>query len=80
VAELKRFFVEQSFRCKGIASMLLDSIECVAKERGIGVIRLETGPRQPAAIGLYRKFGYSEIESYGEYAGCEHSYCMEKKL
>lgn len=79
-AELKRFFVEKPFRGKGIATAVLDFIEGRARELGIGVIRLETGPRQPEAIGLYRKFGYREIQPYGEYAGCEYSYCMEKSV
>lgn len=80
VAELKRFFVESSFRSKGIATLILNFIEDAAKRSGVRVMRLETGPKQPAAIGLYRKFGYSRIECYGPYAGCEHSYCMEKPL
>lgn len=80
VAELKRFYVESSFRNKGIASLILDHIEHAAKKAGIAVMRLETGPRQPAAIALYRKYGYRQIALYGEYTGCEHSYCMEKRL
>jgi putative acetyltransferase len=79
-AELKRFFVERSFRGKGIASLILEHIEAAARRSGVAVMRLETGPKQPAAIALYRKFGYREIERYGEYAGCAHSYCMEKPL
>lgn len=80
VAELKRFYVESPFRNKGIASLILDYIESAAKSAGIRVMRLETGPKQPAAIRLYRKFGYRRIENYGPYAGCEHSLCMEKPL
>lgn len=80
VGELKRFYVEDSFRGRGIASLILEFIESKAREAGIAVMRLETGPKQPEAIALYRKFGYREIEAYGEYVGCEHSYCMEKKL
>ena len=80
VAEIKRFFVESSFRGRGIASLILEFLEGKAREAGIMRMRLETGPKQPEAIGLYRKFGYREIEAYGEYAGCEHSYCMEKAL
>jgi putative acetyltransferase len=79
-AELKRFFVEQSFRGRGIASLILDFIEGKAREAGVTLMKLETGPKQPEAIGLYKKFGYRKIEPYGEYIGCEHSYCMEKKL
>ncbi len=80
VAELKRFFVEPSFRGRGIASMILDFVEGSALKAGVATMRLETGPKQPEAIGLYRKSGYREIEPYGEYIGCEYSYCMEKEL
>lgn len=79
-AELKRFFVEKDFRGKGIAGMMLQFLEGKAREQGFMVVKLETGPKQPEAIGLYRKYGYKEIEAYGEYVGCEHSYCMEKVL
>lgn len=80
VAELKRFFVEKPFRSRGIASLLLNFVEGKAREAGMSVIRLETGPKQPEAIGLYSKFGYKQIALYGEYTDCEYSYCMEKKL
>lgn len=80
LGELKRFYVEETFRGKGIASVLLETVENIARQAGIAAIRLETGPMQPAAIGLYLKFGYREIKPYGEYVGCEHSYCMEKQI
>lgn len=80
VAELKRFFVERPFRNRGIASLILRFIEEKAAEAGVHTVRLETGPRQPEAIGLYRKFGYKEIPLFGEYVNSEHSCCMEKKL
>ncbi len=78
--ELKRFFVDKTFRNKGIASKVLTYLETKAREKGCTVIKLETGPEQPEAIGLYKKFGYIEIPAYGEYVGCEYSVCFEKKL
>jgi hypothetical protein len=41
---------------------------------------LETGKRQPEAIGLYEKSGYKAIPNYGQYAGVENSVCFEKEL
>jgi putative acetyltransferase len=79
-AELKRFFVDAAYRRRGIAKRLLDFLEQQASAMGFETILLETGPKQPEAIALYRQFGYLEIESYGDYAGCPHSYCMEKQL
>jgi hypothetical protein len=41
---------------------------------------LETGPRQPDAIALYRGAGFVEIPLFGEYVGGEFSVCMAKDL
>jgi hypothetical protein len=41
---------------------------------------LETGKRQPEAIGLYKKNGYKLIPNYGQYAEVENSVCFEKEL
>jgi putative acetyltransferase len=79
-AELKRFYVDPVLRGRGIATRLLGYLESKARQAGVASLRLETGPKQPAAIALYRKCGYTEIEAYGEYVGCPHSYCMEKSL
>lgn len=78
--ELKRFFVDCNYRKKGIASKILSFLECKAKYKGYSSIKLETGPFQPEAIGLYRKFGYVDIELYGEYVNSKYSLCFEKIL
>ena len=49
-------------------------------ELGYAAALLETGKRQPEAIGLYRKFGYQIIANYGPYRGMENSLCMQKLL
>ena len=41
---------------------------------------LETGVRQPEALGLYASAGFERIELYGEYVGSELSVCMAKAL
>ena len=79
-AELKRFYVRPEFRGRGVASGILRFLENQAKVQGFLSIKLETGPKQPEAIGLYRKFGYTEIEAYGEYIGSIYSYCMGRTL
>ncbi|MDJ0714271.1 MAG: hypothetical protein QNJ54_08610 [Prochloraceae cyanobacterium] len=43
-------------------------------------MKLETGDRQPEALGLYASLGYKQIPNFGEYIGDPHSICMEKKL
>jgi GNAT superfamily N-acetyltransferase len=78
--ELKRFFVRNAHRRKGIASGILHLLESSAKKQGYSIIKLETGPKQPEALHLYKKFGFYEIENFGEYINSKYSICFEKKL
>jgi ribosomal protein S18 acetylase RimI-like enzyme len=48
---------------------VLAGLEEAALERGWRTLRLETGPRQPEAIGLYERAGYRSIGSFGAYIG-----------
>ena len=78
--EVKRMFVLKGFRSRGIAQLVLGSLEDWSLELGMEKCILETGKRQPEAISLYRKTGYSIIPNYGQYKGVENSVCMEKEL
>ncbi|GAA3413021.1 GNAT family N-acetyltransferase [Paenibacillus hodogayensis] len=78
--ELKRIFVDPAYRNKGIASRLLSFLEQEAARAGFTAAVLETGIMQPESIGLYKKFGFVEIERFGEYADSLSSICMGKKL
>lgn len=78
--EVKRMFVSPGNRNKGIASKILSELENWACELSYSKCVLETGKRQPEAIGLYKKNGYKLIPNYGQYAGVENSVCFEKKL
>jgi len=69
VAEVKRMFVVPAARGRGVSKAVLTALEDVARERGWTTLRLETGPRQPEAIGLYTAAGYRPIEAFGAYAG-----------
>lgn len=80
VAEIKRMFVPELHRGKGIASAVLQELERWAAELGYTALVLETGKAQPEAIRLYQKSGYTPIPNYGQYAGIENSVCMTKKL
>jgi phosphoribosyl-ATP pyrophosphohydrolase/phosphoribosyl-AMP cyclohydrolase len=67
-AEVKRMYVRESARGQGVAQALLLHIERVATERGLDVLRLETGDRQLAAIRLYERAGFRVCEAFGDYA------------
>lgn len=78
--EIKRMFVREEVRKKGIAGTLLQHLEIWATELGYQYCILETGKRQTAAVRLYEKSGYRYTSNYEPYIGVENSVCMEKKL
>lgn len=79
-AELKRMYIRPEHRGRGIARKLIRHLEQTARDLGITCMRLETGPEQIEAIGLYRSEGYADIPAYGEYTRSPISRCMEKRL
>lgn len=79
-AELKRIFVTQHARNRGVAARIVAALEGVAREEGYELIRLETGLASPDALSLYRKIGYREIGPFGHYEENGSSVFMEKEL
>ena len=79
-AEIKRMYVREDDRGKGIAGKILAELENWGKESDFTECVLETGIKQPEAIALYRKSGYEITPNYGQYAGVENSVCMKKRI
>ena len=78
--EIKRMYTIPEWRGKGIATKILSELERWAAELSFEKCVLETGKRQPEAIGLYKKNGYKLIPNYGQYAQIENSFCFEKEI
>lgn len=78
--EIKRMFVEPSFRQNGIASKILTELELWAKEENFSIAILETGKKLENAIALYQKSGYVITENYGQYIGIASSVCLKKTI
>jgi putative acetyltransferase len=78
--EVKRMYVPFSRRGKGIASAILKELEQWTVELNCSKCILETGVKQPEAIGLYKKNGYRIIPNYGQYKNVKSSGCFEKML
>lgn len=78
--EIKRMFVHPAYRKRGIATLLLDTLETWAGAFGLQECMLETGYNQPEAIALYTKAGYEVIPNYGPYENVANSVCMRKQL
>jgi putative acetyltransferase len=66
-AEMKRLFVRDSARGLGLGRRLLEALEDTARRHGIDRISLETGVKQPEAIGLYRACGYQDCPPFAAY-------------
>lgn len=79
-AEVKRVFIKQEYRGKGISNKLMELLENVAREQGYHYLILESGEPLVAAMALYRKMGYKVISNYGQYKDMPDSICMKKKL
>lgn len=79
--EIKRMYTLPQGRGKGVAFKILSALESWAKELTFQKCILETGQKQPEAIALYLKSGYTRMnKNYGQYEGVANSFCFEKKL
>ena len=79
-AEIKRVFVLDDHRGKGLSSQLMRFLEAELQSRGVSLFRLETGIKQPEALGLYRKLGYLDRGPFGSYRADPFSVFMEKRV
>jgi len=78
--ELKRMWVDPAARGRGIGAALLDRLKSEAESHDVGVLRLETGIKQPEAIGLYEGRGFRIIGPFGDYGPDPLSLFMECNL
>jgi len=78
--ELKRMFVRADQRGLGLAKQLLLLLEAEARHVRLPLLRLETGPRQAEALGLYEGLGYQRRGPFGGYDEDPFSVFMEKAL
>lgn len=78
--EIKRVFVDEAFRGRGLSRRIMEELEAGLRAAGIGLARLETGIHQPEAIGLYKALGYRERGPFGGYRVDPLSLFMEKDL
>jgi GNAT superfamily N-acetyltransferase len=79
IHEVKRMFVRPSHRRRGLAADVLAAVERSALDRGIELLYLQTGIRQPEAVALYEREGWTRTDPYPPYPA-ETSICFEKPL
>jgi len=79
--ELKRLIVLAAARGKGAATALLDECARVGREQGAERLVLQTGDKQPEAVALYEKTGWTPIPVYEPYAATmPWSFCFAKAI
>ncbi|WP_345574326.1 GNAT family N-acetyltransferase [Streptomyces prasinosporus] len=79
-AELKRMYVIEQMRGRGLARRMLAALEEDARAAGRVRMVLETGTKQPEAIALYTSSGYEPCEKFGYYRFHPESRCYAKAL
>ena len=77
-AEINRMYVAPGLRRRGIGRGILGELERLAVAFGYRAVRLETGNRQPEAIGLYEGFGFRRTSPFGAHANDPVSLFFEK--
>src|ERR1700722_12490286 len=79
-AEIKRMFVSPAGRGQKIGRRLLEHLERIAVNRGVSLLRLETGIKQLEALSLYRSCGFVEVGPFASYRPDPLSVFMEKRI
>ena len=78
--EVKRMYVRPQYRGQGLGRLMLEHLAGYCRQRGLTVLRLETGIHQMEAIRLYQRFGFRRIAPFGNYRVDPVSLCFEKRL
>ena len=74
VGEVKRLYIRNEYRGKGISKALLKTVECYAKEQGCNTLFLDTRITLEPAVSIYRSYGFNIVFQQGLYIQ------MEKKI
>lgn len=80
ICEMKRLYLREELRGKGIGRKLVEKIINDAKEIGYEKMRLDTiKEKMPNAVDMYERYGFVKIERYYDNPN-QHTLFMELKL
>lgn len=71
VGEVKRLFIRDRYRGKGLSKLLLSTLVSYARDQGCQKLYLDTRTELAPAVGLYRSFGFDVIFQQGFYVQME---------
>ena len=82
LAEVKRMFTRPEVRGQRVGAALLAAIEALGREKGISVLKLETGEGEGfvPAHRVYTKGGFSRCGPFLDYPDSGYSAFFEKRL
>lgn len=78
--EVKRVFVKESYRGRGIGGQMLEHLIKRASEMDYKYMLLETGAFLASSVRLYKRYGFEQIENYGDYKNMPESFCMGRGI
>ena len=78
-ADIMNIAVKKDYRRQGIATLLLNHILKICKEKGIKTIHLEVNEENFSAISLYQKFGFEECGRRKQYYDNKYDAILMKK-
>jgi GNAT superfamily N-acetyltransferase len=61
IGEVRRLWLDPGWRRRGIASLLMASLEDASLDIGLRTLCLTTGERQPEAVALYASTGWRQV-------------------
>lgn len=78
--EVKRVFVSEKYRGKGLSKIMLFELEKQVRKDGFNRLILETGKNNRAAVNMYKSMNYREIDNFPPYTDMADSVCLSKDL
>ena len=78
-ADIMNIAVKKDYRRQGIATLLLNHILNICKEKGIKMINLEVNEENFSAISLYQKLGFEECGRRKQYYDNKYDAILMKK-
>jgi putative acetyltransferase len=79
-AEIKRIYVKEEVPGEGYAVGMMRELHTRARDAGMHLLLLETGPKNVEAITLYERLGCVERDPFYPHLASPHSVFMEKML
>jgi GNAT superfamily N-acetyltransferase len=61
IGEVRRLWIDPGFRRRGIARLLMATLEDASRDIGLRALRLATGKHQPEAVAFYVSTGWRQV-------------------